>query len=134
VNANSIFYKTALLSLAVATLALSGCVLAPIAAVGATAAGVGTADDAKLAKLTARNFGTEIGQVTVSNVKKDNSLFGSTIYCQADIKSAIGTRTMNCMITSSYLVDSAPLCAKPGEPLTGGGDSCNALSKAAGKC
>lgn len=121
---------------------LGGCVLAPLAAVGAAATGgatgVGTADDAKLVAITARNFGVSDSQVKVSEVKKENSLFsGSKIYYQAEVKTSGQTKVLNCMITSGLLSggDSSPLCAKPGESMTGGGgDSCNALTRAAGRC
>jgi hypothetical protein len=135
-KSNSITRKFVLAAVVAASVSLTGCVLAPLAVVGATATGTGTADDAKLTQLTGRNFGVDPSQVKISNVKKDNGLLNSTIYYQAEIKTGNQSRTLNCMITSNLMVDSSPLCAKPGESLTGGGsgDNCNALSKAAGRC
>ncbi|WP_310643974.1 hypothetical protein [Limnohabitans sp.] len=122
------------------TVALSGCVAAafvPSAGIlGANAGGVGTADEQKLTEITAKNFGVDKTQISVSNLQKDSSaLGGSSIYYDVEITTKGQKKNLKCMVSSSFGVTSLPLCAKPGESLTGGGsDSCNALLKAAGKC
>lgn len=120
--------------------ALTGCVAAallPAVGVGgANSVGVGSADEQKLVDLTAKNFSVDPSQVKITNVKKDsNVLSGSAIHYDVTLLTNGKSRPLHCMVTSSFWVTSSPLCAKPGESLTGGsGDSCNALLKAAGKC
>lgn len=123
------------------SVALSGCVAAALipaaAMVGASSTGVGTADEQKLTELTARNFSVAPGQVKISNIKKDNSLIsGSSIYYDVSLTANGQVKALHCMMTSSLWMNSSPLCARPGESLTGGGsgDSCNALLRAAGRC
>jgi hypothetical protein len=123
-----------------ATVVLSGCVAAafvPSAGIlGANASGVGTADEQRLTEITAKNFGVDKAQISVKNLQKDSTaLGGSSIYYDVEVTSKGQMKNLRCMVSSSFGVTSLPLCAKPGESLTGGGsDSCNALLKAAGKC
>ena len=96
------------------SLLLSGCAAVAVggATYGAGASGIFDPSEETLQQITARNFGVDKAKVKISNISKENG----GIYYDASING----KPQKCMVTSSFGHTSSPLCAKPGQPLTGG--------------
>jgi hypothetical protein len=95
-----------------------GLMVSVLAACGTVAASFAPGEES-LQKLTAREYGVDPKQVTISNIQSEGDgplIASATVYYDAKIKG----QNRKCYITTAMGGNSSPMCAKPGQSLTKG--------------
>jgi hypothetical protein len=98
-----------------------GLMVSVLAACGTIAASFAPGEES-LQKLTAREFGVDPKQVSISNIQSEGDgplVSSATVYYDAKIKG----QNRKCYVTTAMGANSSPMCAKPGQSLTKGGSA-----------
>lgn len=103
-----IFFRSALIALLIVQ--VSACSFAPIVA---QKLGVGTIDEKEVAEATAKVFAVKPMDVSVADMRKENTLNGTQVFFAATVRG----KSYRCGMLSSFAGATLPKCVKPGEPL-----------------
>ena len=89
---------------------VSACSFAPVVA---QKLGVGTVDEKEVAEATAKVFAVNITDVSITDMRKDNTLNGTQVFFAATVRG----KAYRCGMLSSFAGATLPKCVKPGEAL-----------------
>lgn len=103
-----IVFRSVLIAVLVAH--VSACSFAPVVA---QKLGVGTVDEKEVAEATAKVFAVNTTDVSIADMRKDNTLNGTQVFFAATVRG----KSYRCGMLSSFAGATLPKCVKPGEAL-----------------